>query len=263
MVLLLMVSLSSLVVADEAGDDQEEDDAPVQDDEMQDVEEREDNTTEKEIQIMAYPYGAEIRLLQLQNALLKNILRAEMAIDVLQGMEFTTSELEGILDQMNELLETIEEVDPASTDSVQYFVELKHEAIQLTTQFREAVHALINEATKQHLRECIRNATSDTLQNYSQMIQNRIRQFNRNRIHSLYGIIGATNSSLVNDYFNGTLSLYQVKRKLCVMVNQMTQEQKYAFFSEIKEDNIRRQIHAQATMGNLQSHGKGKGSGKP
>ncbi len=52
-------------------------------------------------------FGAEIRLLQLEKALLKNILKGEMAVQVLIGLNFTTTELESILTEMKALLEEV------------------------------------------------------------------------------------------------------------------------------------------------------------
>ena len=94
-VLVLLISISSIVYADESEEDPQVD-----------IE----NKTKKEIEVMNNSLGAEIRLLQLEKALLKNILKGEMAVQVLIGLGFNTTEnntdeLESILAKMKLLLE--------------------------------------------------------------------------------------------------------------------------------------------------------------
>ena len=88
-----------------------------------------------------------------------------------------------------------------------------------------------------------------------------MRQFNQNQLYRLYGIIGETNTSLINDYINGNISLDLVKLQLHKMVNQMTKEKRHMVFSEVKEENIKKKIHAHTAMENMQNHGKGNGHG--
>lgn len=243
-ILMLLFALHTAAVAEEAGEEPED----YQEDETETQEsgsENEDDTddaTEKETRIMWHPYGAKVRLLQLQKALSVNILKAETVISVLQEQDFDTAELEVILDQMKELLEEVKEADPEAEDSVHAFVAWKHKAIDLTKQFREALHATLDEATVEQLREVIRDVTSDTIESFGYKIRECIRSYNAYQIQRVFGFFGTANNSLVEGYLNGTLSLYQVKLQLCQMINQMTQEQKYSAFSEIRESNIRSRI---------------------
>lgn len=249
-VLVLLISISSIVLADEAEEDPQEGDTV--------------NETEKEIEAMNNSLGAEIRLLQLEKALLKNILKGEMTVQVLIGLGFNTTEnntieLESILAEMKVVLEEIRVANTSSNESVQIFVSLKNESKNLTTQFRETIRELLNDTSLREVRERIKEMVSNELDNYGKRIRNLIRQFNVNQLYRLYGIVGEANSSFVNDYFNGTLPLNETKLQLCKIINEMTKEKKYEIFSEIKGENIRRQIHAQDAIKNM---GKGKGHGK-
>ena len=289
-VLMLMVSIATLALADEEagenpdvefegetqdGENETSDNNETEDPDANETEEPEgnetedsdedylDNETEEEIEIMNNPLGAEIRLLQLEKAILKNLLKGERAVEVLKAMGYNASNLSSILTEMRLLLEEVNETDPSSNDSVQVFVDLKIKAINLTKQFRETVKALLDDEKIKELKERVRELVGDELQNYSKKIRNRIRQFNRIQLHRLYGVIGETNNSLIEDYEKGNVSLEQVKSQICKMVNQMTKEKKYQIFSEVKEDNIRKKIKAQAFAGDMQNKGKGKGNGKP
>ncbi len=288
-VLMLMVSIATLALADEEagenpdvefesetqdGENETSDNNETEDPDANETEEPEgnetedsdedylDNETEEEIEIMNNSLGAEIRLLQLEKAILKNLLKGERAVEVLKAMGYNASNLSSILTEMRLLLEEVNGTDPSSNDSVQVFVDLKIKATNLTKQFRETVKALLDDEKIKELKERVRELVGDELQNYSKKIRNRIRQFNRNQLHRLYGVIGETNNSLIEDYEKGNVSLEQVKSQICKMVNQMTKEKKYQIFSEVKEDNIRKKIKAQSFADDMQNKGKGKGRGK-
>jgi cobalamin biosynthesis protein CobT len=279
--LMLMISISSLVLADEAGEDNEEDqdhenETQEQDNETEEPQENEtegpeenetnddlDNETAKEIEIMNNSLGAEIRLLQLEKAIIKNVLKGEMAVEVLKGLDFNTTALETILDEMKVLLEEVKAANASANDSVIIFVELKKDAKNYTKQFRETMHDLLNETKINEIKALIKEMVSDELQNYSKRIQHIIRQFNRNQLYRLYGIIGETNNSFVNEYLNGNVTLDQVKLQICKTINQMTKENRYDVFSEIKEDHIKNKIHSKASAEDKHNNGKGKGNGKP
>jgi len=253
--LMMLVSISSLAVADEDDENEAEDN---------DV----DVETEKEIEIMNNSLGAEIRLLQLQRALLKNILKGEMAVEVLKGLGFNTTEnntaeLESILEEMKLLLEEVKAANTSSNESVQIFVLLKNQSKNLTTQFRDALKELLDDVSLREIRQRIKEMVSNELGNYSKRIRNLIRQFNSNQLYRLYGIIGQANSSFVNDYLNGTLPLNETKLQLCKIINQMTRDRKYQIFSEIKSENIRRRIHTHDYLEHMdeKSHGKGNKRG--
>jgi hypothetical protein len=231
-ILMLLFALHTAALAEEAGEDD-----PVENPQS-DI----DDATEKETRIMVHPFGAKVRLLQLQKALSVNILKAETVINVLQEQEFDTAELVDILDQMYGLLAEVEEADPEAEDSVQAFVEWKYKAINLTKQFREALHTTLDEVTMEQFRELIRNVTSESIQSLGYNIRECIRSYNAYQIQQVFGFIGKADNALVQAYQNGTLSIYQVKLQLCQMIHQMTQEQKYSAFYELRENNIRNRI---------------------
>lgn len=194
-----------------------------------------------------------------------------MAVEVLKGLGYNTTDLEAILSEMKNLLEDVKAVNSSSNNSVEFFVEYKHEAINLTKQFRETIKKLLDGEKLKQIRERIRENMSEELENCSKMIKNKIKQFNRNQLHKLYGIIGEANNTFVDEYLNGNMSLAQIRIQLSKTINQMNKERKYEIFSEIKEENIKKKIHAQSQVedmnknkgkGNDNDHGNGNGKGK-
>lgn len=221
-----------------------------------------DKITEEEIGIMNSSLGAEIRLLQLEKAIKKNLIKGERAVDVLKALDYSTSKLESIFSEMNQLLNEVQSADPESNESVRIFVELKHQAKNLTKQFRETINDLLDDAKIKELRERVREMVCDELENYTKMIRNKIKQFNRIQLHRLYGIIGEYNYSLIEEYESGNASMEQVKSQICKIVNQMNKEKKFEVFSEVKEENIKEKINGKAFAENMKNNGKGNGKGK-
>ena len=266
LVLMLMGSIASLAFAVEADDDNQGNPADENgtDDQVNETNSSHghhfDNETEREIEIMNNSLGTRIRLLQLEKALLTNILKGVMTVQVLKGLNVTTTELEAILTNLSDVLDAVRAADPAANDSVQVFVQLKNESRNLTKQFRDSLRLLLDNETIASIKEQLRNITSDELQNCSMRLRHWMRQFNQNQLYRLYGIISETNTSLINDYINGNISLDLVKLQLHKMVNQMTKEKRHMVFSEVKEENIKKKIHAHTEMENMQHHGNGHGN---
>ncbi len=221
-----------------------------------------DNETEHEVEIMNTTLGAAIRLLQLEKALIFNILKGTMTVQVLKGLNVNTTTLEAILTDLHDVLTAVRAADPAANNSVQIFVELKNQTRNLTKQFRDTIRTLLDNETINRIKEQLRNITSGELQNCSKNLRNQIRHFNRNQLYRLYGIIGETNTTLLNEYLDGNITLNQTKLQLHKLVNQMTKEKRYQIFFEVKEDNIKKQIRAHKDVDDIKHHGKSNGHGK-
>jgi hypothetical protein len=209
-----------------------------------------DNETENEIEKMNNSFGAEIRLLQLEKTITKNLLKGEMAVSVLKGLGYNTTDLEAILAEMHLILEEVQAADPQVNNSVEVFIDLKSDAKNLTTQFRTIIRALLDGVKYKEIKEQIRNITSDKLQNYSKRIRNLIKQFNVNQIYRLYGIIGNQTSTFAHDYLNGTVNLTQVKLQLMKIINMKTKEKRNQIFSEMKKEKIQNKNFAYGQVGN-------------
>jgi hypothetical protein len=260
LVLLLMGSIASLAFADEASDNPEEisqDNSGTQNTSTTNVHQHSSsyNETEHEIGIMNTSLGAEIRLLQLEKAIMTNLLKGVMTVQVLQGLDVNTTQLEGILADLRDVLNDVRAADPSNNTSVQVFVELKNESRNLTKQFRDTIRALLDNETIQAIKGRLQNLTSDELQNCTMKIHYRIRQFNSNQLYRLYGIIGETNTTLINEYLNGNITFNQTKFQLHKMMNQLNKEKRYMVFSECKEENITRKVQAHSSLDNMEHHG--------
>jgi hypothetical protein len=214
-----------------------------------------DNETEHDIEIMNVTLGAEIRLLQLEKAILTNLLEGTMTVQVLKGVNISTTSLETILTDLKAVLLEVRAVNVSTNYTIQAFIELKNESKNLTTEFRDTLRSLVTNETIQQIKEHIRAIYSQELQNCTLKIRSKIRQFNSNQLYHLYGIIGETNTSLINSYINGNLTLNQTKQQIHKIVNQLTKDKQQMIFMECKEDNIKRRVWSHAAMNEYRQHG--------
>ena len=233
-----MVSISSLAFADEA-EEPEENESEI------------DDETEEETEIMNNSLGSEIRLLQLEKAITKNLIKGERAVEMSKELGYNTSDLEAIIGEMRLLLEEVQAADPSSNDSVQVFIDLKSDAKNLTKEFRETIKELLSDVKYRELKEQIQEMLSERVQNLSKKIQNRIKQFNRNQIHRLFIYIGEVNESLAEQYENGNATLEQVKSQISKMVNQMMREKKQQMFYDLKAEKIKNKDDVEAVLENV------------
>jgi len=253
MALMLMTSIVSLAFAVQA------DDSTGDEPENNSV----DSETAREIQVMNNPLGAQIRLLQLEKAIITNILKGDMTVQVLQGFEVTvdTTELEQILENLTENLSKVRAADPDANDSVQLFVELKHNSTNLTTQFRNTLRLLLNDTTIAAIKKELKNIYSNELQDCSMKIRHWVRQFNGNQLYRLFNLTGEVDTSLLEQYLGGTIDLDQVRLHLYSMVNQVTKDKQNDLYSEIKGESIRNNIQAYEAIEKMGNPGQGNGHG--
>jgi len=237
MVLFLIASMMNLVLADEDGDP-------------------EDEETIEEISIMSYPYGSEVRLLQLEKSLTRNIMIGEKIIYILGELEIDTTELELIIFEMNyslmgeihNLSENLTSLN--KTDVVEQFVDLKNESINLTREFRITLHGMLDEETLELLRGEMKEFYNEEMQNLREQIRNMIRNFNRERLHSIYGLLGLIDEELLQQYQNGDVTLEDVKEQIREYLDGLTKEERRELFSELKINNIRHLINAKVALNN-------------
>ena len=216
-----------------------------------------DTGTEHDLMIMGSGLGAQIRLLQLEKALLTNLLEGAMVVQVLKGVNISTASLEAILDDMHTVLVEVRAVNASANDTVQQFIELKNESRELTKEFRETLHAVVTNGTIQVIKNRLRDLSSlsnDELHNCTMRIHLKVRQFNAIQLYRLYGIIGETNTTLINAYINGDLSLNQTKLQVHKIVNQLTRAEQQQIFSQMKDDDIRRKVQSHASLDEYRQH---------
>ncbi len=125
---------------------------------------------------------------------------------------------------------------------------MKNESINLTREFRVTLHSILDEETLELLREEMKDFYKEEMKNLREQIRNMIRNFNRERLHSILKLIGLVDEELLQQYEDGEVTLDEVKEYLKDYLDSLTKEERRELFTELKMNNIRRLIHAKVAL---------------
>jgi hypothetical protein len=150
--------------------------------------------TYEEIRIFNNKHGSEVRFLQLEKSVTNNIFKGELIVANLSELGYETIDLEIILAEMELLLGEIQEVDVNSSEAVYLFVELKQDAINLSKEFRETLHGLVDAETIAALQEMTKNNVCEKAQGLQSSIQNKIKLYNGQQLNKIFGMLGNAGS---------------------------------------------------------------------
>ena len=109
------------------------------------------------------------------------IEEGELIILNLTDLGFNTIELQAILVELEFVKEEVIATDPYAADAVQNFIDLKHDAINLTKDFRNALKEILDNDAIEQLRENVKEMVHEQAQNMSKNIQDKIRKFQTSR----------------------------------------------------------------------------------
>ena len=212
-----------------------------------------DDHTRTEIEIMDHPNGIVLRLLQLEKDVTCNIYKGEYLVSFLFDIDVDTLEFESILAEMQLLLEEIQAVHPDSSEAVYLFVELKQDAIGLSTEFRAAIHAVVDEATRETLKETMQTLECEQAELLDEQIYDQIVLFNKRQLENITSLLGFTDATLLQGYQNNTTSLQQVKQQLANQIHTFNEGEQFQIYSKVKGDQICGRIQARGSIDNLTS----------
>jgi hypothetical protein len=240
MVLLLFGSLLPLALAEDAIESSNDDSAPI------------DEQTLDEVEIMKTSNGARIRLLQLERSIQRNIVKGEYIVSYLDNnTSLDSSELVLILEEMKLLKEEVSSADPNASDAVEVFVDLKHDAINLTKEFRETVRILLaDDALVETIRGQLAPIMNNELDTIGQRIRDRIREYNTDQLQVIFLYLNESDSTLTEGYRNCSLNISEMKQRIGEQVKNMSKERRALVFSEIQEARVRKRVQARIHVDN-------------
>lgn len=201
-----------------------------------------DATTIEEVKVMHNGQGAEVRLLQLEKRITRNILVGQEVIAAVEETGNDTSELEAIVSEMELLKKEVQEADPTAEDAAKIYVDLKADAIDLSQQFREKATALIGEQERTRLREKAKDMDNEDIKGLEEKIRNKIRAYNAEQVKSMFGILGITDEALIAKVENGEATKAEIKEALRTSLQGMDKDSKKAAMIEMKEQGIKRNV---------------------
>lgn len=203
-----------------------------------------DQETEDEIESMDTQNGAEMRLLELQKAIDRNIVHANEVIAVIKEKNNDsaniTAELESLVTEMQTLLTDVKALDPAANDSVRQFVDAKADAIDLIQSFREKAKVYLTDADKDKIRTEAQEQVKERLQNISAQIKAAKINLNAERFVKIFAALNITDTSIIDQYKAGTVDANDVMAKVRESLKTMTVAERKAAQSALKEQELNR-----------------------
>jgi hypothetical protein len=178
-----------------------------------------DANTLEEVKIFTTPNGAEVRLIQLEKSITRNLLIGAKVIEVISEnqLEVDINEAESILNELEALLVEVKDYSIEGKDSntiVADFVAMKKEAITLTQEFRESTKEVLTSENIQQIHEEIKELDLNELNQINQAVKNAIRKHNSERTQNMLKILGITNPELVQGILDGNLTREQAHTQI-------------------------------------------------
>jgi len=215
------------------------------------VSEETEDETEVEVEAMSTLTGAEMRLLQLERAIERNMVRGNAVIE--EAGDADTSELEGIMAELEALNAEVQAVDPAAEDAVQQFVDLKADAIGLSKQFRDGARESLGPGKSAQVKEKIKNKENARVKELAGKINQKKQMFNSERVQAMFEKLGIENEELVGQIKEGEAALKQAQDQIRDRIKEMTPEEKKEAFSGLKEAGVKRAVAAKVKMDKIKA----------
>ena len=216
-----------------------------------DVNETDDieNATLNEAAAFATSHGAEVRLLQLSKAVTKNILWGEAIIAEVKAKNATadTATAEAILAELEALKEQVGETTPkAGEEGAQEFIDLKHDAINLTKEFRDEIRQLLKAQDVQGLKRKLGQRYWNETRELEEKIKQVRNRYNAEIVEEILGAANITNTALVEKVMNGNASAKEVKDALKDACKNLNPARKKVASLALKEKAAKRNVFVRA-----------------
>lgn len=210
--------------------------------------------TKEESRLMHSSKGAQIRILQLEAAVVKNIVKGRAILSYLKEQGKDVAELEIILLELEEVKGEVAELDYNSLDAVKQFVDLKHDATELSKEFRDAVRGMISESEVTDLENSLQNNEvpgKEELRELNGEIHELKVQYNTDKLRKAAVLLRIRNPDLIEKIENNEITPNEFKLQLKERLNAISVADKQATYAKLKEDNIQNTISMKSKIENL------------
>lgn len=190
--------------------------------------------------------GAEIRVMQLMRNVEANIQGAELILRVAQDCNCPE------YDRMNEIINLLDVIavdldefdfSRSSKEISQEFVELRTDATELTTQFRELAREVISsEEDREELRELTREVRDNQREEFKQRVQERVREYQIEQFRELVVKLDIQADELVELVIVEEVSIPQARQRLAQLLRERNQEEREQAVQRVRESQTRENI---------------------
>lgn len=237
---------------DETEDETEDESEDETEDEPEDEEDL-DEDTEDELAAVISPHGAEVRLLQLEKSLNRNILHGKEVVKSIKeyNSSIDVTELNAIISDMEDLLAEVEAEDPTEAtgeELAQRFVDLKSEAIELTSLFREAVKDLLPEGYRNEIRGDLNKFKHQEIENLEKRIKEAKQKYNAEQITDLFEALGIDDEELLQAVEDGTATKEDIKDAVKDALSEMTHDEIADAMLSLRESKSKKAVAHRAAV---------------
>lgn len=150
---------------------------------------------EDDVKVFKRPHGAEVRLIQLERSIDRNIARGERIVVAILANDENASvdNLSEILEDMGDLIDEIQGLDlenKTPEELAEQYVEIKSRARDLSKQFRDAAREFFTDEDAKALREKLREWKSEHEEKYRLKFEQARNAFNEKHLRSLLERLG-------------------------------------------------------------------------
>lgn len=219
-----------------------------------------DANTLEEVKLIASPYGAEVRLIQLEKSITKNILVGAKVIEIIEKnhSEFDLTDAESKLNELEALLEEVKEYSLEEKDRntiVSDFVAMKKEAVTLTQEFRTLTKNALESEDIVEVKDAIKELDLKELNNINQAIKNAIRTHNAERTQTMLEILGIENPELIQSIIDGNTTKQEVKDTIKEAFSDLNAQERIRVRAEIRETINKRIISEKSLIQQAKTKG--------
>lgn len=231
--LMFLFSVIPAVSADETDNETVDSSETVVEDDSSETE-----VVDEEVEIMADPLGADIRLLQLERAISRRVMWGATIVEYIEekDVDADVSELNRILDELELLIEEVQGVSREGTveEITQQFVEIKNDAKDLVHEFKKLLPSYLDESDRVALKEKLKTVDRQVIRDLTKQILEAKRQYVAARVERVLGNMGVQDSEIVAKIESGELTVQQAKLQIATRFRALTPVQKKAVVAKVK-----------------------------
>ncbi|MCC7574003.1 hypothetical protein KO361_00220 [Candidatus Woesearchaeota archaeon] len=190
--------------------------------------------------------GATVRLLQLERSIQKNILQGEMLLERLADRlsEESLEDLEAILLVMEDLKSKVSSYElVGKEEDVRAFVEFRHEASELSKEFRETLREFVQEQERNDLRAQVNKEVHElpNLARYDDALRERARIHNEEIVRASGRDV--ISEDLLSRIRSGEVEPKQIKEEVLSSVRNIRAEQANDVLRDMQEEALRQRMN--------------------
>jgi hypothetical protein len=202
----------------------------------------------EETKIMNTPYGAKVRLIQLQKSIEKNLESGLLIIEEVDNQE-TKEKLNDILKEMEilnakviEMIDEVEDNDKTTAEITKEFVYIKSEARKLTMEFKTITRSYFTEQKQKELRTKLQEENKNRIEEHKKQIEQARLEYNLKNLEHLSEKFNLTHLELSQKVRDNEITLQEARKILAEEISKINKEKRNDIASKIKEEIAKKEV---------------------